>query len=293
MHPCIYDVCDAIISPDSEQLLRLLRTVLGGDGEEESLRRSVPRHVVDQGVDLCLLKRCRGYLTLTDPGYLIGSVAKEYCNWIDNDRRMPPPRPPVEFIAGKDVLDLGCSYGRWLWEFQKITKSVTGLELQQEYIELGRALARREGITIPEIRRGSAEELDSYVADNSVDFVFARLVFNHVYIKRTLRKVAAVLRPGGIVWIQVEAFSQACQNLLKRDRGRELRNKAFASFAILNSITFMTTGTQLHIAVKGRMHGVHKPAYPTLTSWRSILARVGLKNFQVAHRTCVFWAQKL
>ncbi len=293
MHPCIYDVCDAIISPDSEQLLRLLRTVFSGDGEEESLRRSVPRHVVDQGVALCLLKRRSGYLALTDPGYLVGSVAKEYCNWIDNDRRMPPPRPPESFIAGKDVLDLGCSYGRWLWEFQEKAKSATGLELQLEYIALGRALARREGITIPEIRRGSAEELDSYVADNSVDFVFARLVFNHVYIKRTLRKVAAVLRPGGIVWIQVEPFSGACRSLLKRDRGRELRSKVFASFAILNSITFMTIGAQLHLSIKGRMHSVHKPAYPTLPAWKSVLSRAGLKNFRVAHGRYVFWAQKL
>jgi SAM-dependent methyltransferase len=135
-------------------------------------------HIADKALNLGLVvpnnsnNSNQPGFSLTAPGYLVGNIAKEYCNWLDNDRAMPPPRPSNELIADKDILDLGCSIGRWLWEFQPHAKSVTGLELRREYIEIGKALAEREKITPPPILHGCIEELDHIFSSESADFIF-------------------------------------------------------------------------------------------------------------------------
>jgi len=293
MHKNIPYVCDAIRAPSGDQLLKLLASVYEGAHDEQLLQNRLGESVLEQGTNLGLLKLYKkGQLILTAPGYLVANVAKEYRHWINNNRRMPPPYPPDDFIEGKDVLDIGCSFGRWLWQFQEIAKSVIGLEMQQEYIELGRALAERECIPCPEIRQGSAEELSSHVADNSVDFVFIRLVLNHVYIRKTLLQIAKVLRQDGIVWADVAPWSSPFRSFLRRDKGRELRYKSFTVFSIVNSIVFMTTHRQMSIKVQGRMHSVHKPVFPTLKAWKAAFSRVGLSDFREVQSN-VFWARKL
>lgn len=293
MHKNIPYVCDAISEPSGGQLLRLLASVWEGVHDEELLRKKSGESALEQATNFGLLKLYKkGQLILTAPGYLVANVAKEYCHWIDNNRRMPLPYPPDDFIKGMDVLDLGCSFGRWLWRFQKNAKSVVGLEMQQEYIELGRALAMRECIPCPEIRQGSVEELSSHVADNSVDFVFIRLVLNHVYVTKTLLQIANVLRSGGIVWAQVEPLTNPFRSFLRRDKGRELRHKLFAAFSIVNSIVFITTRRQMSLRTQGRMHSIHKPVYPTLKAWKAAFYRVGLCDFREVPSN-VFWARKL
>jgi len=292
MHKNIPNVCKAISAPSGGQLLRLLTSVFEGVHDEELLQKELGESVLEQGADLGLLKLYKkGQLILTASGYLVANVAKEYIHWINNNRQMPPPYPPDDFLQGKAVLDLGCSFGRWLWRFQKIAQSAVGLEMQQEYIELGRALADREGIPCPDIRQGSVEELSSYVADNSVDFVFIRLVLNHVYVTKTLLQIANVLRPGGIVWAQVSPWSTPFHPFL-RDKGRELRHLFFAAFGIMNSLVFMTTHRQMSLRVQGRMHSAHKPVYLTLNAWKAACSRAGLNDFQ-GIQSNVFWARKL
>jgi len=295
MHKNIPYVCDAICEPSGGQLLGLLASIYEGVHDEELLQKESEREgesALEQATNLGLVKpHKKGQLILTAPGYLVANVAKEYIHWINNNRQMPPPYPPDDLIKGMDVLDLGCSFGRWLWQFQKNAKSVVGLEMQEEYIELGRALAKRECIPCPEIRQGSVEELSSHVADNSVDFVFIRLVLNHVNVGKTLLQIANVLRSGGIVWAQVESFSSPFRSFLRRDKGRELRGKVFAAFSIMNSIVFMTTHRQMSLRIHGRMHSTHKPVYPTLKAWRAAFSRVGLCDFHKIQSN-VFWARK-
>jgi len=293
MHESIYSVSDILSEPSGDELLRLLASVYNGVHNEESLRREVAESALEQGMRLGLLKYHKaGQLVLTSQGYFVGNVAKEYIHWLNNGRQMAPPRPPDEFTRGKDVLDLGCSFGRWLWWFQKNAKSALGLEMQQEYLELGRALAKREGIPCPEIRQGSVEELSSHVADHSVDFVFIRLVLNHVYVGKTLLQISNVLRPGGIVWAHVYPWYSPFQSLLRRDKGRELRHMFFAAFGIMNSFAFMITHRQMSLRVQGRMHSVHKPVYLTLKAWKAAFSRAGLCDFREIQSN-VFWARKL
>ncbi len=273
---CLRQVCDALQQHEGEDLLRFLRAVYNGEAEPA---RTWPGHVVDMAATLGLLESDHGSPSLTASGYLVGNVAKEYCNWLDAGRHMPPPRPTDALLAGREVLDLGCSFGRWMWEFQPIARHVTGLELQPEYIELGRALARRESLPPPEIQRGAAEEVDRHVPPCSADVVFARLLFNYVAIPRTLRKVARVLRPGGVLWIQVESLAAAVRKIVHGEH--RWRSRASAAFAVANSILLSTSGLQLGLRAPGRMHQVHHLAYPTVDWWQAALRAAGYRDIRV------------
>ncbi len=259
----------------------------------EALQAAAPP-VLEAARALRLWEQSSHRVTLTPTGYLVGNVAKEFCNFIDNHRVMPPPTPPEEFYRGKDVLDMGCSFGRWLWIFQKFARSVQGLEMQQEYLEMGRALSGLEGVPFPSIRQGSIENVDKLVGDATFDFIFCRLVLNHVHIKDTLAKAVARLRPGGVFWIQVASLSELFRGLVKGEEG--LRHKGFTAFAIFNSFLCMATNRQMALRVQGRMHSTHQPANPSLWWWKRTLGGLGLDEFQVVRKErydLTFYARKL
>ncbi len=286
------EVCNELRGQEGVLLLKFLSRIFEGTHDKLLLQQEYGEFILAKGLKLGLLEPYKNdSVILTSKGYMVGSVAKEYIHWINNNRQMPPPCPPDSFIQGKDVLDLGCSFGRWLWQFQKNAKSVIGIEMQQEYIELGRALADCEGISCPDIRQGSVEQLRSYVTNDSMDFVFIRLVLNHVFVEKTLRQIAEVLRRDGIIWAQVSSWSTPFREFLQTDKGRELRHKAFAVFGIVNSIIFSATNHQMSLKIQGRMHSVHKPVYPTMKSWKAALSRAGLNDFHVIGND-VFWARK-
>jgi 2-polyprenyl-3-methyl-5-hydroxy-6-metoxy-1,4-benzoquinol methylase len=211
--------------------------------------------------------------SLSESGFLVGNIAKEYCNWIDNQRVMPLPRPSPKWIAEKDVLDVGCSIGRWLWEFSPIAKSVQGLELREEYIEIGRILAQRENTVAPPIRQGSIENIDQYYPPKSFDFIFCRLVINYVAIRQTLKKMIDILKPNGILWIEAETFSSGWY---KMTRSSGIKAKTYGCFGVANSIICELTGRQLNFRYRGRHQSSHKAAYPSERWWRSVFACLGM-----------------
>jgi SAM-dependent methyltransferase len=223
---------------------------------------------------------------LTPRGYLVGNVAKEYCNWLDAGRTIPEQVPARELFAGKDVLDVGCSYGRWLWEFQKHgARSVTGIELQPEFTVLGRALARLEGLEPPSIAVGSVEALSDHFPDSSFDFVFSRLVLTHVPLRRALPPFVRVLRPGGTFWIQIESFLAGVVRIGRELNSGTLRGAAFAAFGVANAVLFSMLGTQVSVRSPGRrMHSKHQPVYPIAAAWRRALEQSGARDCRTEFR---------
>jgi SAM-dependent methyltransferase len=256
--------------------LRLMRSLYFGDLE---VARQAPAELVCEAERAGLVRLSSSQIRLTDTGYLIGNVAKEYCNFLDNGRQMPPPKPPEELFCGKDVLDLGCSFGRWLWVFQQTARTATGIEMQPTYIELGAALSAREGHPAPRILLGSIEDVDRLVAPGSMDFVFSRLVFNHVAIRSTLAKTVTTLRPGAVLWLQVETIRFPLNSLVAGER--RFRSKALAVFALANTAWCTATGHQVSLRSHGRMHSHHRTAYPLLSWWRSALEGAGLVDFEM------------
>jgi SAM-dependent methyltransferase len=276
MRPEITAACEMIAGRDCEKFLRVMRCAYFGD-HEGAWKES--EALVERAEQLGLLKVDRRRLTLTSGGYLVGNVAKEYINYVEQGRQVVAPKPPVEFFSDKDVLDLGCSFGRWLWEFQRRARSATGIEMQLEYIQLGAALAEREGVPTPRLIQDSIENLDRHVPPQSMDLVFSRLVFNYVAIKPTLKKAIATLRPGGVLWLEVGPFAGALSDLVNSEP--RLRSKMLSLFQLANSVLCTATGWQMALRTKGRMHSVHKPACPTLGWWRRVIRREGLTDFRV------------
>ena len=288
--PEIAATCEVIAGPDCEPFLRSLREIYFGRNEAAWTRGEPALRLAEKAG---LLKIHGQRLVLTDAGYLVGNVAKEYMNYLDQGRELARPKPPEEFLAGKDVLDLGCAFGRWLWQFQRHARSATGIEMQGEYIQLGRVLAEREGVPVPRLIQDSIENLDRHIAPQSVDLVFSRLVFNHVSIRSTLNKAITTLRPGGILWLQVGPFRAALVQL--RNTEPRFRSKVLSVFQLFNSLLCTSTGRQMSLRSQGRMHSVHKPAFPTVNWWHRALAREGMIDFTIVNyhpETVAFFARK-
>jgi SAM-dependent methyltransferase len=281
MDPGIDETCRLIAGPWGEGLLRLMRSLyFDSRADLTATKDSAFLLKTAAGIGLLIPSANDGMPALTATGYLVGNVAKEYCNWIDHGRLMPAPRPTADLIDGKDVLDLGCSFGRWLWEFQKTARSAVGVERQPEYAALGEALARREGIPAPRIITRSVEDID--FPDASFDTVFCRLVMNHVDLDRTVGRVGRVLRPEGTFWIQVESLGFAVGSMLKE---RRLRSTLFYGFGIGNTLCIVVTGAQLQMPGTGRMHARHRSVYPSAGWWGSYLVRQGFSDFCLVHRS--------
>ncbi len=291
MRPEIAAACEMIATSDCDKFLRLMRCVYFGY-QEAAWKES--ETLVNRAEQLGLLRTDHRRLTLTSAGYLVGNVAKEYCNYVEQGRQVVAPKPSIDLFSGKDVLDLGCSFGRWLWEFQRHSRSATGIEMQLEYIQLGAALAEREGVPTPRLIHDSIENLDRHFAPRSMDLVFSRLVFNYVAIKPTLEKAIATLRPGGVLWLEVGPFAVALSDLVNSEP--RFRSKVLSLFQLANSLLCTATGRQMTLRTKGgRMHSMHKQACPTLGWWRRALHREGLSEFHIAryHPSGVaFWARE-
>ena len=289
MSAWLENTCSEITGSDGEVFLRIVRDMYW-DRSPGQILDEYEHSIVDRIIALGLYNKSSE--SLSAHGYLVGNVAKEYCNWIDHGRSMPGLSPSGELISDKDVLDVGCSYGRWLWEFQETARSVHGVELQSEYLELGKALASRENLTSVPTTCGGAEKIGEIFEPSSFDFIFSRLVFNHVKMDDALSAAAKVLRPGGIMWLEVERASNVPKAI--RKSWKRPRSIAFHCFSVLNTFVVNATGRQLTIQAKGRMHSRHCVAFPSASRWKMMLAKHGFGKFELItdRPNLIFWGQK-
>jgi SAM-dependent methyltransferase len=261
-----------IESGDGQPFLRFMADTYHGH------RNGSDPKILALAAEIGLIRNAGDKIELTNPGFLVGNVAKEYCHYVDYGRTTAPPKPSREMIEGKDVLDLGCSFGRSLWEFQRVARSAVGLEPQEEYIVLGRALSVQENVAAPKIINGPAEELARHFGPASLDVIFTRLVLNYVKVKPVLGQMVAALRPGGTLYILVDSPSNLPRRLLAG--GSSLQRRGWILLALLNLPVCVLTGRQLSVTIPGRMHTRHNPAYLPLWWWRKALLRRGLRDFR-------------
>ncbi len=100
-------------------------------------------------------------------------------------------------VAGKDVLELGCGGGQAGVFLATQGARVSALDVSENQLEHGRALARRRGVQVRFVR-GSADDL-SFQPDASLDVVFSSFAFGFVEdLDRAFREAFRVLRPGGL-----------------------------------------------------------------------------------------------
>jgi SAM-dependent methyltransferase len=106
------------------------------------------------------------------------------------------------------ALEIGCGMGRLLRPLSERVASAVGVDLSQEMI----ARARDYCAARPNVELHRTDGGLEFLPDASFDFVYSYIVFQHVprkaYIQRYLREASRVLKPGGILRVQVDGRSR-------------------------------------------------------------------------------------
>lgn len=222
-----------------------------------------------------------GMLRLTELGYEIGNVAKEYTNWLDTGRQLPEGVEPSH-VAGRRVLDVGCGFGRYLLGFGMHGADAHGIDFQHNYLRLSSTFAAQQGLAVPKVSRARAEQLP--FRSGSFDVVFCRLVINYVAdIDATIGEFVRVLASGGILVLIVDPLTVPLRTLARSKWWDNRRTVGFTLFGLLNTVVLQTIGRQVTIRTQGRMHAQHSPAWPTAGWFSRRLAAHGFAPITGGH----------
>lgn len=108
---------------------------------------------------------------------------------------------------GVRVLDLGCGNGRHVWLAAKEEFSAYGIDLSEQAIKLARAWLRREKLPFKKLQSGDITQSLPYVSD-FFDIVVSYGVLDHMTLiqaKKVMVEVKKILKPGGILFLKLEA----------------------------------------------------------------------------------------
>jgi SAM-dependent methyltransferase len=193
-------------------------------------RRGGAAHAAGLGVE-CRIARCRGCgLLFPDPmpvpaaglGQHYEVAPDEYFQQHDSAEKAGAARAllaQAEQLAGGRgrVLDIGSGRGEVLVAAREAGWEAVGVEPSPTFAEHA---ARRSGV---EVRREPVERCDFDAG--SFDAVILGAVLEHLYNPdETIREVARVLRPGGVLFVDVpneEGLYFRLGNLYQRLRGRD------------------------------------------------------------------------
>lgn len=125
-------------------------------------------------------------------------------------------------LATGSALDFGCGVGRLSQALAAHFDTVTGIDIAPSMIEQAREHAARAGVGNCTFVLNDRDDL-SVLDDGSVDFVYSRIVLQHIpppYAERYIGEFVRVLRPGGLALFQVPADPPQERTALFRARQR-------------------------------------------------------------------------
>ena len=132
----------------------------------------------------------------------VNSGVSDYKDLVVNDRFLQKFLGPKK---DKVALEIGCGTGRVTQAMAKDFKHVYGTDISAEMILQAKDKNKKNNITFLETD-GSSFPLP----DNSVDFVFSFIVFQHMPSKKVVRdnfsEIYRLLKSGGVAKIQVRGI---------------------------------------------------------------------------------------
>ena len=103
-----------------------------------------------------------------------------------------------------EILEIGCGVGRLLVPLARRVAVAHGVDISPVMIEMSKSYTA----DVPNVRTVLTNGTFAHLADESVDFVFSFIVFQHIPdrspIRRYVEEAARVLRPGGVFRFQVD-----------------------------------------------------------------------------------------
>lgn len=117
-------------------------------------------------------------------------------------------------LAGREVLVVGCGFGDDALRIAKLGARVSAFDLSPDSLDIARALAEREGLTI-DFQVMPAEQMR--YDDRRFDLVVARDILHHVDVLQTMREIVRVAKPGATVLVN-EIYSHTATEIVRRSR---------------------------------------------------------------------------
>jgi 2-polyprenyl-3-methyl-5-hydroxy-6-metoxy-1,4-benzoquinol methylase len=117
--------------------------------------------------------------------------------------RYPIPALPLPPGEGRTLLDLGCNWGRWTIAARRAGYVATGLDRGKNAVRVARQVAGQLGVET-EYVVGDIRALP--FPDASFEVVFSYSVIQHLAkedVPTVVSEIGRVLRPGGVVWIEM------------------------------------------------------------------------------------------
>ena len=166
---------------------------------------------------------------------LNGSGPRDYEVVTDAVRRSSTYR---QYVAGRDIVDFGCGDGAFLHQVKEDVRSCCGIELQSDYVrELNKAGIR----CYTSLAESPSGAFDAALSFHVVEHLPDPL--------STLTEVFRVLRPGGVLLVEVPHANDLLLN--------QLRNDSFQNFTLWSQHLVLHTRESLRRLLKaGGFEGV-------------------------------------
>lgn len=156
-------------------------------------------------------------------------------------------------VGGLDILDAGCGTGGNSRHLQRYGR-VTGIDVSSEALRFAR---RRPGLTLAQ---GSVDSVP--LRDASFDLVLSNDVLCHLHVTddaRAVREFARLLRPGGILYLQLPAFDRLRSH---HDAAVYTRHRYTAT-----ELRDLLTGAGLRVR---RVTYANALLFPAAATWRAV-----------------------
>jgi 2-polyprenyl-3-methyl-5-hydroxy-6-metoxy-1,4-benzoquinol methylase len=131
--------------------------------------------------------------------------------------RYPIPPFPLPEGQGRALLDVGCNWGRWTIAAARAGWRPTGIDLAKKSVGAARRVAGQLEVEV-EYVVADARELP--FADDAFDAVFSYSVLQHLAkedVPRVVAEVRRVLRPAGVLWVEMPN-ARGALNLVRQAR---------------------------------------------------------------------------
>ena len=111
------------------------------------------------------------------------------------------------YIEDGKILEIGCSYGNYLFKLKKIGWNVKGLELNKESVDYSKRELNLDVVN---------QDINNFQPNELFDIIYLRMVLEHMESPKTiLRKCYSWLKPNGKLVLIIPDFSGIEVNIYK------------------------------------------------------------------------------